>query len=91
MGRTPRESPRELTSSWPDVPCDDPAGEIARQFVLKLVQATDGQSIRAVAEKAGVNEGTIRRVIAGESWPDLRTIARVEISLKKRLYRSSAI
>ncbi|GAA1968187.1 hypothetical protein [Agromyces allii] len=88
MGRTAREKPRELTSSWPDVPSQDPAGEVARQFALKLAQAAGGRSIRAMAEEAAVDEGTIRRVIAGESWPDLRTIARLELSLKKRLYRS---
>jgi transcriptional regulator with XRE-family HTH domain len=85
MGRTPRERPCELTESWPDV-----AGERARQFAVNLAEAIEGKSLRSVAGMAGVDEGTLRRVLSGNSWPDLRTIARVEASLGRRLYSSSS-
>lgn len=35
MANRRRESPCELTESWPDVPSSDPADETARLFVRK--------------------------------------------------------
>lgn len=36
MPNKPHPTPKGLTSSWPDVPFEDPAGEAARRFVVKL-------------------------------------------------------
>lgn len=67
MSRTPRERPNELTESWPDVPSSDPAGEKARQFAINLAGALEGRSLRSVAVSAEVDEGTLRKVLSGNS------------------------
>lgn len=86
MSRTARPAPAELTESWPDKSSTDEAGEVARKFVLNLLDATSGRSNRAIAKIADVDEGTIRRIIAGATWPDLRTISKLETALDRRLY-----
>ena len=86
MANRRRETPAELTESWPDVPSRDAAGEKARQFALNLRTAIGDRSVRSVARDAGIDEGTIRNVLSGAAWPDLRTITRLESSLGRRLY-----
>ena len=86
MANRRRESPAELTESWPDAPSSDPAGEVARRFVVNLRSAMGGRSVRAVARDAGLDEGTLRRVLAGAAWPDLHTIALLEEAIGTRLY-----
>lgn len=72
----------ELTPGpWPDTPSDDPYAEIARQFVLRLRAGIDTRSIRSVGVAAGVSHVTILNVLAGRAWPDLSTIARLEVAL----------
>lgn len=77
MGRTPRSRPRELSPSWPDVESVDRHAEVARQYALSLRSAIGDRSIRSVARDAGLDEGTLRRVLAGQSWPDLNTVSRL--------------
>lgn len=77
MGRTSRSKPRDLTLSWPDVESLDRHGEVARQYVLSLRSAIGERSVRSVARDAGLDEGTLRRVLAGQSWPDLNTVSRL--------------
>lgn len=91
MTRTERPSPAGLTPSWPGAPSPDYAAEQARLFALSLRSAIGGQSLRAVAREAGVDEGTVRRVLAGATWPDLRTIALLERSLACSLYGQSRL
>jgi hypothetical protein len=84
--KPPRPSPASLTTEWPYVASSDPAGEKARQFVLNLLQALDGRSVRSVSVDANLDEATVRRVLAGAAWPDLHTIAALEIALERSLY-----
>ena len=86
MARTTRLSPAELTNAWPDEPSRDYAGEQARLFALNLRSAMRDKSQRALAKAAGVDEGTVRRVLAGATWPDLRTIALLEDELGCSLF-----
>lgn len=79
MANRRRETPAELTESWPDVPSRDPAGETARQFVLNLRAAIGGRSVRSVARDAGIDEGTIRNVLRGAVWPDIHSVARLGV------------
>lgn len=81
MPRTERSSPSELTEVWPAMPSRDYAGEQAPLFVLNSQSAMGTQSQRAVARAAHLDEGTLRRVLAGATWPDLRTIALLEDAL----------
>lgn len=86
MPNKPHPTPKDLTSSWPDVPSEDPAGEAARRFVLSLRAAMGTTSIRKVAADAGLDEGSVRRVLSGYVWPHLRAIVMLEESLGVRLY-----
>lgn len=86
MANRRRETPAELTESWPDAPSRDSAGETARQFALNLGAAIGDRSVRSVARDAGIDEGTIRNVLSGRAWPDLHTIIRLESALGCNVY-----
>lgn len=87
MGRPSRALPVELAPApWPDAPSSDPFGEIARQFVLNLRDAMAGRTLRAVAADAGIGHVTLQRVLTGQAWPDLQTIARLEVGLDAALW-----
>ncbi len=75
-----------LSSQWPDGPSTDPVGEAARRFALNLKSAIGERPVREVARDAGIDEGTVRKILLGESWPDLRTIWKLESSLDSQLY-----
>jgi len=45
------------------------------------------RSTRSVAEEAGMNHVTLLNALAGQSWPDLITLARLEISLDAELWK----
>ncbi|WP_375342381.1 helix-turn-helix domain-containing protein [Curtobacterium sp. MCLR17_040] len=45
-----------------------------------------GRSLRAVAADAGIGHVTLQRVLAGQAWPDLQTIARLEAGLDAELW-----
>lgn len=84
--RPARRSPRELTPGWPDAPGDDPVAEVARLLCLNVRSALDGRSVREFARVTGVDRATIGTILAGEAWPDLQTIARLEIALGRPLW-----
>lgn len=86
MANRRRETPAELTESWPDAPSRDAAGETARLFALNLRAAIGERSVRSVARDAGIDEGTVRNVLSGAAWPDLHSVSRLEESLAIRLY-----
>ena len=87
MPNKPHPTPKDLTASWPDEPSPDPAGEAARQFVMNLRGAMGDRSIRRVASEAGLDEGSVRRVLTGAAWPHLRAMVMLEESLGVRLYQ----
>ncbi|MET0714899.1 MAG: helix-turn-helix transcriptional regulator [Mycetocola sp.] len=78
MPRPARELPEALSDGWPHMPSADPIGEVARQFALNVEAAIGERSVRAAARDVGVDHATIRALIAGKSWPDLATIAKLE-------------
>ncbi len=86
MSDRERKPPASLVNDWPEGETSDEIAETARRFVVNLRGAIGDRSIRSVAKVAGLDEGTIRRVLAGTVWPDLRTIAALEHSLGVRLY-----
>jgi len=75
-----------LSSKWPDGPSADLAGEAARRFALRLRETIAERSIRSVAREAGLNEGTIRKILSGQSWADFHTIWTLESALGVELY-----
>lgn len=90
MPRAKRDAPVDLTSSWPDVPSSDPSAEVARLLAIRLGQAIPHRKVSAVADIAGIDEGTIRNILSGARWPDLRTIVRLEEALNVALWPSRA-
>lgn len=81
-----RAVPTEFSTDWPNVVIDQHDAETARLLVVKLLSVLEGRSLRSLARDAGLDEKTLRKIIAGLSWPDLRTIARLEEATGQRLY-----
>lgn len=86
MARTTRPTPRELAVDWPRVASGDPIGEIARGFTLNLIEAIGDRSLRSVAEATGVGHASLSRIIEGQLWPDMWTVARLERGLGRALW-----
>ncbi|MFJ6680202.1 helix-turn-helix domain-containing protein [Microbacterium sp. NPDC091382] len=42
--------------------------------------------MRGIARDAGIHEKTLRQIIAGATYPDVRTVARLERALQVPLY-----
>ncbi|WP_396654942.1 helix-turn-helix domain-containing protein [Microbacterium paraoxydans] len=72
--------------NWPDQRAADHSTETARGPALNLRAALAGKSVRALARESGIDEGTIRRVLAGSVWAALRTISSLENALGIPLY-----
>jgi len=66
---------------WPWRERPDRVSETARQLVLNIRERMGEASIRSVARNASVDHNVLRTVLAGETWPDLVTIAKLEQSL----------
>lgn len=81
-----RPVPAEFSTTWPHVVIEYHDAETARLFVLHLLAAMDGRSVRSLARDAGLDEKTLRKIIAGLSWPDLRSIARLEEATGCKLF-----
>jgi hypothetical protein len=79
--RPKRLTPGAYAESFPDRDIADPAAEMARLLVLNLIAAIDNRSLREVGALTGVDRTAIAEFIAGKSWPDIATIARLEVGL----------
>jgi len=91
MGRSVRAKPVALAPSpWPEVPSGDPVGEVARRFAVNVRREVGMRSIRSVAEASGITHTTLLSVLAGQVWPDLETIAKLERGLNARLWPQQA-
>lgn len=66
---------------WPWEERTDPVAETARRLVVNIRQRMGDSSIRATARAANIDHNVLRTVLAGESWPDLITIAKLEQSI----------
>lgn len=75
-----------LSSGSPDAPSVDSSGEAARRFALNLKIAIGKRFVREVARDAGIDEGTIRKILLGKPWTDLRAIWKLESALRVCLY-----
>jgi transcriptional regulator with XRE-family HTH domain len=86
MPRTRRAEPRALVAEWPDGDARDPVADMARRFAMNLRTAIGTASIRSVAEALGLNHSTLIGIMNGQTWPDLETIAKIEIGLDKDVW-----
>lgn len=71
---------------WPETPSTDPVAEVARRFARNVRAEMRGRSLREVAADAGIGHVTLQRVLTGQVWPDLATIARLETGLDAELW-----
>lgn len=89
MPRPRRPPPRAHVRSgaWPHAELDgDATAETAQQFVAALATATRGLSLREISAQTGVEHSTIGAVLAGDTWPDIVTLARLEHGLDATLW-----
>ena len=89
-------SPASSSPQWPTEPCDDPAAEKIRLFVINLTEAIRlGEpdsiwSLRSLARHVGMDHSLLSDLIAGSSWPSSLTIAQLEVALDTQLWRASS-
>ncbi len=86
-GRPPKRGfPAGLSERWPEESASSEDAEVARLIVVNLHAASRGRGVRGIARDAGIDEKTLRRIIAGATYPDVRTVARLERALQVALY-----
>lgn len=83
--------PRAYLASgdWPDGTLTPDAPNEARLvagMARRMREAVGDRSLRSVASDAGVSVGTVSSLLAGRSWGDVVTIARLETSLNVSLW-----
>lgn len=71
---------------WPDATLDGtPAATYAQHIARNLRNAMGDRSRKEIARLSGLSDVTVAAVLAGDNYPDLRTVARLETALGKRL------
>ncbi|MBW1601817.1 helix-turn-helix transcriptional regulator [Streptomyces sp. JJ66] len=78
-----------LEGTWPGAVLDDHHGaRVAQEVAARLRKVIDanGWSMVEVARRTGVDRLTVTRVLAGQVWPDLLTIATLEKALDVDLW-----
>lgn len=83
VARTGRPAPRDLVRQWPGAPQSflTPAertavGAAAAVAInVRALRQAAGLSQQSLADASGVGVRTIRKVEAGEVWPDIATVA----------------
>lgn len=88
----PRQHPATFLAkktSFPEGPFkSDTPGEVylAAGLATRLQNKIGNESIRYIAKKAQLSPQTVLNILNGRSWPDLRTIAKLETALNTRLW-----
>jgi transcriptional regulator with XRE-family HTH domain len=95
-GRARVRSPRESSDdpeAWPDRPQAEPGVEAVRQIsgALRVVLDERGWSLRQAAAVSGVNRQAIANLLAGDSWPDVATVARLAAALDAGLWPDASV
>lgn len=86
MPRPGRPAPAQVCPGWPEAACTDPTVEKVRLLALAIDHAMEGRSIRFVAGQVGVDYTSLSDLLAGRTWPDSATIARLEVGLDCSLW-----
>ncbi len=69
---------------WPDGPLVDdapPYAAVTAAIVARYRAAAEGRSLRSVARAAGIDATSLGRTLAGETVPDVHTVAVLEDAL----------
>ncbi|WP_338683776.1 helix-turn-helix transcriptional regulator [Streptomyces acidiscabies] len=90
-----RRPPRELArdpETWTEADLSDPAAAAVQHIARTLASAMSGRglSLRGLAETSGVNRQAIADLLAGRSWPDVATVARLGAALGTPLWPRTA-
>jgi len=78
-----------IHGQWPDglLGQDAPIEALyAQQIAVRLRDGLQGQSISAVCRQAGVNRSTVQDILAGRTYGQVASIARLESVLRVRLW-----
>ncbi len=89
MARPRRPAPRAhvVSGDWPSAQLDgDQAAEAAQEFVVRLAAAAGELSLRGVEVATGVDHDTVARILRGDTWPDMATVAHLELGLGTDLW-----
>ncbi len=81
-----------ISGEWPTGILRGPIeAEYARQFALRLATAMGDRPIREVARAADVSHTTVIAVLSGGRWPDMATVAKLEVALASNLWPGSDV
>ncbi|BFV57661.1 hypothetical protein KCMC57_up27650 [Kitasatospora sp. CMC57] len=88
--------PRDLTDdpeAWPRLASADTGAEAVREISRRLAEALTGRglSLRQAAAGSGVNRQAIADLLAGRSWPDVATVARLGAFTGAALWPDGAV
>lgn len=81
-----------VSGTWPDAVFRDDTPDIvayAAELARRLEKALAGKSKTTVAAEAALTRPTIYDILAGNSWSDMITIARLESVLGAELWPAS--
>lgn len=86
MPRKSRLLPRERVEAWPSEPVGVADIDVAIALADNLKKAMGTRSSRDAQRLTGVDYSTINDILNGGTWPDARTIARLEGGLGVNLW-----
>ena len=94
LGRS--TAPREHAPDperWTERDAQDPPARVVQYIALALGAAIEGRgwSLRETAAASRVNRQAIANILAGESWPDVVTIVRLEDTLGVPLWPGAGV
>lgn len=86
MPRPARPAPASFSQKWPEEACIDARAEKVRLLALNVRRAMGNRSLRAAATDAGVDHTVLADILNGASWPDVRTVAVLELAFNQPLW-----
>lgn len=75
-----------VSGTWPEAELSEPVAVYAQDVARRLKAAVAETGYRSVGRAAGLDHTTVMSVVRGERWPDLITIAKLELALDLRLW-----
>jgi lambda repressor-like predicted transcriptional regulator len=91
-GRARSRAPRDLATdpdAWPHADLTGHPAAAAIQSIAAALSAAmteHGMSLRGLAAASGVNRQAIADLLAGRSWPDVATVARLGDAVGRPLW-----
>ena len=89
--RRPKPADYAAAGTWPDGPLDPdapPEARLAQGVAQRLEDRLKNMTVYRAAQRSDLNAQTIHNILEGRTWPNLRTLARLEASLNACLWGS---